>query len=109
MEAPTSLQRRLEALRRFRFLRDCISRALLTLPYATITARDLAEPRAALDRIGTSGDPPETDRQTVARIVDLLRREAALHEAAGEAGKAALVIGFAEGLADFWAQVPRRG
>lgn len=94
--------------RRFRFLRDCISRSLLTLPWATITEPKLVGYRAALDRIGTCGDSAEADRAAVARICDLLEAEAERHEKAGNDGKAQFLLGFRDNLVEFCEQIPRK-
>jgi hypothetical protein len=85
-----------------------MSRALETLPWASLTEQDLQKPRAALARVGTSGDTPEKDQQPIWQIVELLETEAALHEAAGNCGKAECLIGFRDGLVEFFAQIPRK-
>lgn len=106
-KGPMSHDRAYE-VRRFRFLRDCISRALLTLPWATITEPKLVGYRAALDRIGTCGDSDEADRAAVARIRDLLEAEAQRHVKAGNDGKAEFLLGFGLNLVEFCEQIPRK-
>jgi hypothetical protein len=92
------------AQKRARFVQDAIARSLLTLPFAHVDARDpfgtLYGYYKALLELAEAGELPSLTLLT--QIVELVRQDADIHEAAGNHLKADIERQWAEGLWLYW-------
>lgn len=88
-----------------KFINDCISRAMATLPFASINEDNLTlrAVRAGIE-LGDAGDVAKA----VWQFVELAEQEVAIHEAAGNYIKASIIFDFKAGLLSHFESVVAR-